>query len=156
MLSGVSEIRVLPTVLHTPPCFNRRLMCRRELLLLGVGAANSTSIFGHKNNRQTMYYSTLKTEYETSTLFVFFFFFLRDRRSVMPKKSVRQMFRKYPDVVTIPQVCEMLGVSRNYAYLLVKQGKLIRLDLGRIVRVTKSSVIELKEKSLQKSENSPV
>lgn len=74
----------------------------------------------------------------------------------MHKKSVRQMFRKYPDVVTIPQVCEMLGVSRNYAYLLVKQGKLTRLDLGRIVRVTKSSVIELKEKSLQKSENSPV
>ena len=74
----------------------------------------------------------------------------------MPKKSVRQMFRKYPDVVTIPQVCEMLGISRNYAYLLVKQGKLTRLDLGRIIRVTKSSVIELKEKSLQKSENSPV
>ena len=74
----------------------------------------------------------------------------------MQKKSVRQMFRKYPDVVTIPQVCEMLGVSRNYAYLLVKQGKLTTLDLGRIVRVTKSSVIELKEKSLQKSENSPV
>ena len=74
----------------------------------------------------------------------------------MPKKSVRQMFRKYHDVVTIPQVCEMLGVSRNYAYLLVKQGKLTRLDLGRIIRVTKSSVIELKEKSLQKSENSPV
>lgn len=74
----------------------------------------------------------------------------------MQKKSVRQMFRKYPDVVTIPQVCEMLGVSRNYAYLLVKQGKLTRLDLGRIVRVTKSSVIELKKKSLQKSENSPV
>lgn len=74
----------------------------------------------------------------------------------MQKKSVRQMFRKYPDVVTIPQVCEMLGVSRNYAYLLVKQGKLTRLDLGRIIRVTKSSVIELKEKSLQKSENSPV
>lgn len=74
----------------------------------------------------------------------------------MPKKSVRQMFRKYPDVVTIPQVCEILGVSRNYAYLLVKQGKLTRLDLGRIIRVTKFSVIELKEKSLQKSENSPV
>ena len=56
----------------------------------------------------------------------------------MQKKSVRQMFRKYPDVVTIPQVCEMLGVSRNYAYLLVKQGKLTRLDLGRIVRVYKN------------------
>ena len=98
----------------------------------------------------------IETTAVQATLFVFFFFFLRDRRSVMQKKSVRQMFRKYPDVVTIPQVCEMLGVSRNYAYLLVKQGKLTRLDLGRIIRVTKSSVIELKEKSLQKSENSPV
>ena len=67
-----------------------------------------------------------------------------------------QLFQNYPDVVSTLQLCEMLGVSRNYAYLLVKQGKLIRLDLGRIVRVTKSSVIELKEKSLQKSENSPV
>ena len=59
----------------------------------------------------------------------------------MPKKSVSQMFRKYPDVVTIPQVCEMLGVSRNYAYLLVKQGKLIRLDLGRIVKGKKFTKI---------------
>ena len=74
----------------------------------------------------------------------------------MQKKSDRQIYRKYTDVVTKPQVSEMIGVSRNYAYLLVKQGKLTRLDLGRIVRVTKSSVIELKEKSLQKSENSPV
>lgn len=31
------------------------MICCRELLLLGIGAANSTSIFGHKNNRQTMY-----------------------------------------------------------------------------------------------------
>ena len=74
----------------------------------------------------------------------------------MASKSVRKPFRKYPDIVTISQVCETLGISRNYAYALVKQGKLTRLDLERIIRVTKSSVIELKEKSLQKSENSPV
>ena len=74
----------------------------------------------------------------------------------MPKKSVRQMFRKYPDIVTISQVCEMLGISRNYAYALVKQGKLARLDLGRIIRVTKASVVELHEKSQRPTEDSPV
>ena len=82
-LNAVGSIRSTSTaygVPHTPPCFERRLMCRRELLFLGVGAANSTSIFGHKNNRQTMYYSILKTEYETSTLFVFYFF--------LPERSV--------------------------------------------------------------------
>lgn len=74
----------------------------------------------------------------------------------MSKKSVRQMFRKYPDIVTITQVCEMLGVSRNHAYHLVQRGKLVRMDVGRIIRVTKESVIELKMQNEQKSDNSPV
>lgn len=37
----------------------------------------------------------------------------------MASKSVSKPFRKYPDIVTIAQVCEMLGISRNYAYALV-------------------------------------
>ena len=74
----------------------------------------------------------------------------------MASKSVRKPFRKYPDIVTISQVCEMLGISRNYAYALVKQGKLARLDLGRIIRVTKASVVELHEKSQRPTEDSPV
>lgn len=57
-LSGVSVLRQGG---YCPRCFMyrasyilfRRLMCRRELLPLGVGVANSTSIFGHKNSRQT-------------------------------------------------------------------------------------------------------
>lgn len=51
-LSAVSVLRrgrILPTMFHFIP-LKRRLMCRRELLLLGAGAANSTSSFGHKNN----------------------------------------------------------------------------------------------------------
>lgn len=74
----------------------------------------------------------------------------------MASRSARKPFRNYPDIVTIPQVCEMLSISRNYAYALVKQGKLARLDLGRIIRVTKISVIELHEKSQQSIEDSSV
>ena len=33
---------------------------RSRSAFLGVGAANSTSIFGHKNNRQTMYLQHLE------------------------------------------------------------------------------------------------
>ena len=74
----------------------------------------------------------------------------------MASKSVRKPFRKYPDIVTITQVCEMLGISRNYAYALVKQGKIARLDLGCIIRVTKASVVELHEKSQRPTEDFPV
>ena len=74
----------------------------------------------------------------------------------MASRSARKPFRNYPDIVTIPQVCEMLSISRNYAYALVKQGKLARLDLGRIIRVTKASVVELHEKSKYPTEDSPV
>ena len=40
---------------HTSPCFERRLMCRRELLFLGVGAANSTSILDIKITDRQVY-----------------------------------------------------------------------------------------------------
>lgn len=74
----------------------------------------------------------------------------------MPKKTARQMFRKYPEIVTITQVCEMLGISRNHAYHLVQRGKLTKMDVGRIIRVTKESVIKLKEQNEQDSDKSPV
>ena len=36
------------------------------------------------------------------------------------RKSAAQMFKKYPDVVSMKDVCEMLHISRNYAYKLIK------------------------------------
>ncbi len=71
-------------------------------------------------------------------------------------KSYAQMFRKYPDVVSMKEVCEMLKISRNYAYRLIKTGELQRMDSNRIIRVTKNSVIAYAEKHQQAAEDSSV
>lgn len=66
------------------------------------------------------------------------------------------MFRKYPDVVSVKQICEMLQISRNYAYMLIKTGQIRRMDSCRIIRVTKIAVIEYAEQNSQALENSSV
>ena len=72
------------------------------------------------------------------------------------RKSATQMFKKYPDVVSMKDVCEMLHISRNYAYKLIKTGELQRMDSCRIIRVTKKAVIDYAQKNQQNIESSPV
>ena len=67
-----------------------------------------------------------------------------------------QMYKKYPDVVSMQQVCEMLNIGRNYAYRLIRSGKLKRMDDCRIIRVTKNAVIEYAEQNPQLFDKSPV
>ena len=71
-------------------------------------------------------------------------------------KYATQMFIKYPDVVSMKDVCEMLHISRNYAYKLIKTGELQRMDSCRIIRVTKKAVIDYAQKNQQNIESSPV
>ena len=63
----------------------------------------------------------------------------------MQKKSVRQMFRKYPDVVTIPQVCEMLGVSERTVYRLLVTNQIKHFKVGRAYRIPKVNVFAFME-----------
>lgn len=67
-----------------------------------------------------------------------------------------QMFKKYPDVVSVKQVCEMLHIGRNYAYKLINTGKLRRMDSCRIIRITKNAVIEYAEQNPQIFDKSSV
>lgn len=54
----------------------------------------------------------------------------------------REIFRKYPDVVDVPQLCEMLGgsrpVSKKTAYRMLNAGK---IKAFRIYRIPKVNVI---------------
>ena len=47
----------------------------------------------------------------------------------------REIFRKYPDVVDVPQLCEMLGgsrpVSKKTAYRMLNAGKIKAFRIGR-------------------------
>ncbi len=47
------------------------------------------------------------------------------------------MFREYPDVLTIPQVAEALGIGRKAAYALVNENKLAAFRIGKSIRVPK-------------------
>ena len=57
----------------------------------------------------------------------------------------REIFRKYPDVVDVPQLCEMLGgsrpVSKKTAYRMLNAGKIKAFRLGRSSRIPKVNVI---------------
>ena len=49
----------------------------------------------------------------------------------------REIFRKYPDVVDVPQLCEMLGGSRP----VLNAGKIKAFRIGRSYRIPKVNVI---------------
>ena len=57
----------------------------------------------------------------------------------------REIFRKYPDVVDVPQLCEMLGgsrpVSKKTAYRMLNAGKIKAFRIGRSFRIPKVNVI---------------
>lgn len=51
------------------------------------------------------------------------------------------MFKSYPDVVNIADVCTMLRISKKKAYELIHNNQLPYRKIGRIYRIPKSSVI---------------
>ena len=50
------------------------------------------------------------------------------------------MFDQYPDVVTIEELQEMLGIGRGLAYDLVNSGKIKGVKVGRGWRIGKKAV----------------
>ena len=57
----------------------------------------------------------------------------------------REIFRKYPDVVDVPQLCEMLGgsrpVSKKTAYRMLNEEKIKAFRIRRNERIQKVKVI---------------
>ena len=52
------------------------------------------------------------------------------------------MFPDFPDIVTISQLQEMLGVSRHLAYDLINDGSIRGLKIGNAFKIPKVNVIE--------------
>ncbi len=52
------------------------------------------------------------------------------------------MFKKYPDVVSVELLQEMLGICRKNAYLLVKENKIRSARVGRSYKIPKLCVVE--------------
>ncbi len=52
------------------------------------------------------------------------------------------MFKDFPDILTIPQVAEALGIGRKAAYALVNDKKLGAIRVGRTIKVPKMCLEE--------------
>ena len=52
------------------------------------------------------------------------------------------MFPDYPDIVDIPQMQAMLGVSRHLAYGLISSGQVAGIKIGKAYRVPKVKIID--------------
>ena len=52
------------------------------------------------------------------------------------------LFKDYPDILTIPQVAQALGIGRKAAYALVNEKKLGAIRVGRTIKVPKFSLEE--------------
>lgn len=57
------------------------------------------------------------------------------------KELYQMMFPDYPDIVTVKQLREMLGVSRALAYKLISDGEIQAVKIGAPLKIPKVSVI---------------
>ena len=57
------------------------------------------------------------------------------------KELYQMMFPDYPDIVTVKQLRDMLGVSRALAYKLISDGEIQAVKIGTSLKNPKVSVI---------------
>lgn len=57
------------------------------------------------------------------------------------KELYGMMFPDYPDIVTVRQLQEMLGISRNLVYDLINGGEVQAVKIGNSFKIPKVSVI---------------
>lgn len=60
--------------------------------------------------------------------------------------AYKLMFQSYPDVVTVEQMCEMLGgISTKTGYRLLKDGTINSVTVGKRYRIPKIYILEYLE-----------
>ena len=52
------------------------------------------------------------------------------------------IFRNYPDSMTLKDVADALGISTNFVPRFVREGKIFGVQVGREYRVAKTTVME--------------
>lgn len=57
-------------------------------------------------------------------------------------EKTNTIFADYPDVVSISQMKEMLGIGKSVAYRLVQTNKIKSFRIGRIYKIPKKNIID--------------
>ena len=57
------------------------------------------------------------------------------------KQGYNIRLKKYPDIMNVDQICEILGISTKTGYRLLKNNQIIALKVGRTYRIPKIHVL---------------
>ena len=57
------------------------------------------------------------------------------------REAYRVMSRDYPDVVTVEQMSQMLGISDKTAYALLRDNKIEHFKVGRTYKIPKIHIL---------------
>ena len=63
------------------------------------------------------------------------------------------MFKQYPDVVTVGQLCKMMNIGKNTAYDLVNRNVIKSVKIGRIYKIPKTNIIRYLKSTKQNFDN---
>ena len=66
---------------------------------------------------------------------------VKKMRKTELKELYKMMFPDYPDIITVAQLQEMLGVSRHLAYDLINNGYISGVKIGNAFKIPKVNVI---------------
>ena len=69
----------------------------------------------------------------------------------MTKLELSKQFRDYPDVLSVDQAGELLGVSVKQVYRLLKKQAIPSVRIGRSHRIAKSSLVDFIRGGKQKN-----
>ena len=72
------------------------------------------------------------------------------------KSDYKKLLRGYPNILTVPEVAEILGCSTKTIYRQIKKKELETFRFGRSLRISKTALLEYFERCAQISDNSPV
>lgn len=62
------------------------------------------------------------------------------KANISQKEAYRLMLKKYPDILTVEQMCEVLGISAKTGYKLLKEEKISSIKVGRAYRIPKAHI----------------
>ena len=72
------------------------------------------------------------------------------------KNNYKKLLRGYPNILTVPEVAEILGCSTKTIYRQIKKNELETFRFGRSLRISKIALSEYFERSAQISDDFPV
>lgn len=62
------------------------------------------------------------------------------KQSIYSRQAIKRI-SDYPDVLTVQEASELLGICTKTLYKMLKRGDIQKQNVGRLIRIPKSNII---------------